>query len=78
MRNKEIVNARIFAHLKRTLSPDYTVVTARARWLGERNNEDYYMVRYFITSKRFTAGVRYDKVAVQDNTVRVVVDDEWA
>jgi hypothetical protein len=75
--DREIIDARIFAHLKHKLSPDYKLVTIRTKWLGQRNKTDYYRVRYFVTSTRFTGGVRYDNVAVREKEVSVVFDDDW-
>jgi hypothetical protein len=73
--NREQIDARIFNHLKYTYSPDYRVTGVRTRWIGQRNGERFYFVRYFLTSTRFIGGVRYDKVSVRDKEVRIVQDE---
>jgi len=73
--NREIIEARIVNFLKRLHGPDYKVINARTRWIGNRGEESNYDVRYFITSTRFSGGVRHERVGVLDNTVRILYDD---
>lgn len=73
--NRDIIDSRIFNYLKYSLSPDYKVVSARTRWVGQRDGEYYYTVRYFVTSKRFIGGIRYDTVGVRNKEVRLVRED---
>ncbi len=73
--NREIIDARIFNYLKHTLSPHYKVVNIRTRWIGQKEEERFYDVRYFVTSKRFVAGVRYERVSVTGKEVRILYDD---
>ncbi len=73
---RDIIDARIFNHLRHELSPHYKVINARTRWVGQRDGEKYFIVRYFTTSDRFIAGVRFDKVAVRDKTIRTITFDD--
>ena len=73
--NREIIDARIHTYLKHKFAPDYKVLGVRTRWVGHWKGENFYTVRYFLTSKRFIGGTRYDKVGVCDKEVRLVYDD---
>ncbi len=73
--NRDIIDSRIHNHLKHTLGGDYKVINVRTRWIGQKDGEKFFMVRYFVTSPRFIGGVRYEKVSVTGKEVRNVYDD---
>lgn len=72
--NREQIDARIHNHFKYALSPHYKVINVRTRWIGQKDGTKYFRVRYFVTSDRFIAGVRYDTVEVRDKEIRTVYD----
>jgi len=75
--NRDIIDTRILNHLKHELYPHYKVINVRTRWIGQRNGEKIFQVRYFTTSSKFIAGVRFDMVAVDDRRVRTItLEDE--
>lgn len=72
--NRDIIDARILNFLKGKLSPHYKVVRVRTKWIGEREGEKFFDVRYFLTSARFLAGVHYDRVGVCEKEIRLIID----
>jgi hypothetical protein len=74
--NRDIIDARILNYFKSVLSPDYRVINVRTRWVGQRDGEKFFDVRYFVTSPRFIGGVRYDRVGVCDKEVRIQYDND--
>lgn len=74
--NRDIIDARIFNFLKHSLSPDYKVINIRTRWVGQKDGEKYFDVRYFVISARFIGGVRFDRVGVCDKEVRLYASQD--